>query len=123
LLRHQGFAALADLQRRLAEGEDPRSTLVHGVLILIAGVVLLTPGFFTDAFGFILLVPAFRTLLINTLGMRIELEAARRAQGARAGRATIDGEYVDVTAPEPKEQATPGNSAWTNGPPSSNPPR
>ncbi len=39
--------------------------IIHGAMILISGVFLLTPGFFTDAFGILLLVPRFRSFLIN----------------------------------------------------------
>jgi len=60
LLRLQGFATLARFQRSLAQGELPASTLIEGALLLLAGALLLTPGFFTDAVGFILLVPPLR---------------------------------------------------------------
>ena len=39
--------------------------IIHGAMILISGVFLLTPGFFTDAFGILLLIPGFRSFLIN----------------------------------------------------------
>ncbi|MEM7236705.1 MAG: FxsA family protein [Pseudomonadota bacterium] len=123
LLRQQGFAALADLQRQLSEGQDPRATLAHGAMILVAGIVLLTPGFFTDALGFFLLIPQVRAGLIQYFATRIEMHTARQSQNARANRETIDGDYVDVTSPEPDEQTTPGNSAWTKGPSAANPPR
>lgn len=60
LLRLQGFATLAQFQRSLAQGELPATTLIEGALLLLAGALLLTPGFFTDAVGFILLVPPLR---------------------------------------------------------------
>ena len=61
LLRQQGFATINDLQNRLNEGRDPSVALAHGAMILVAGVVLLTPGFFTDAVGFLLLIPLCAT--------------------------------------------------------------
>ncbi|MEM7508422.1 MAG: FxsA family protein [Pseudomonadota bacterium] len=125
LLRQQGFAALNDLQTRLSEGRDPSSALAHGAMILIAGIVLLTPGFFTDAIGFLLLIPPVRTAVITTVGQRIKIHAASHFQArtghpphggphASPGNKTIDGDYQDVTPPE--EQEVPGNSAWTRKP-------
>ncbi|MEM9045983.1 MAG: FxsA family protein [Pseudomonadota bacterium] len=114
LLRQQGFAALADLQGRLSEGRDPRSALAHGALILVAGIVLLTPGFFTDAVGFLLLIPPVRSALIQAIGSRVQVQANMHMNmhaESRPDRSTIDGEYVDITPPE--EQETPGNSGWT----------
>ena len=108
LLRQQGFAALADLQGRLNEGRDPRDVLAHGALILVAGLVLLTPGFFTDFLGFMLLVPPVRAALIRSIQMRIQVHSVTPERPASAS--TIDGDYVDVTL---QEQETPGDSGWT----------
>ena len=63
LLRQQGLAALRDVQGRLMAGEDPGRMLADGAMILIAGALLLTPGFFTDAVGFSLLIPGVRSAL------------------------------------------------------------
>ncbi|MBY8977199.1 FxsA family protein [Rhodobacteraceae bacterium NNCM2] len=119
VLRAQGIAALADLQQRMAEGRDPSSTLAHGALLLVAGLALLIPGFFTDTIGFLLLVPAVRSGVIAWLGARIQVRTVGGMSGGqkhRGGRgrddpSTIDGEYVDITPPEGQE--TPGNSGWT----------
>ncbi|MEM1276118.1 MAG: FxsA family protein [Pseudomonadota bacterium] len=120
LLRQQGFAALADLQGRLNQGRDPRDALAHGALILIAGLVLLTPGFFTDALGFLLLVPPVRSALIRNIQMRFQVHGMQASmqtgmhggmQQSAPGDSTIDGDYVDITPPE--EQANPGSSGWT----------
>ncbi|MEM9105389.1 MAG: FxsA family protein [Pseudomonadota bacterium] len=60
LLRVQGFGLIARIQRESEAGRVPGRELVHGVMILVAGVLLLTPGFITDAIGFLLFVPAIR---------------------------------------------------------------
>lgn len=64
LLRAQGRGVLAELQARLDRGEDPRGPIAHGALVVAAGALLLTPGFFTDAVGFALLVPPVRAAVI-----------------------------------------------------------
>jgi UPF0716 protein FxsA len=65
LLKSQGLSALGTLQNSLQLGQNPMKQIIHGAMILISGVFLLTPGFFTDAFGILLLVPGFRSFLIN----------------------------------------------------------
>ncbi len=60
LARWQGWKTVERIQRELANGQMPAAAMVDGLLILVAGVVLITPGLLTDAFGFALLVPAFR---------------------------------------------------------------
>ena len=65
LVRQQGLRTLAEVQTQSAQGGLPARPLAEGLLILMAGAVLLTPGFVTDAFGFALLTPALRNSLIN----------------------------------------------------------
>lgn len=60
LLRQQGMATLNKARQRLDAGEMPAQQLLEGMLLLVGGVLLLTPGFVTDAFGFVCLVPLTR---------------------------------------------------------------
>lgn len=60
LVSRQGRETWVRLKVQIASGESPSATLVHGAMILVAGALLLTPGFLTDAIGFTLLVPAAR---------------------------------------------------------------
>jgi len=60
LTKSQGLKALSKYRQALAEGRLPHEEVMDGLMILVAGAVLLTPGFLTDAFGFALLVPACR---------------------------------------------------------------
>ncbi|MCL5776642.1 FxsA family protein [Limibaculum sp. FT325] len=121
LLRRQGLRALVELQSRLSEGRDPGAVLAHGAMILIAGVLLLTPGFFTDAVGFLLLVPPIRAALIAAAARRMTVVHVhgRRGHAPRAhpGGRTVEGEYEDVTEAEPSPRADPGPpSGWTRRP-------
>lgn len=63
LARWQGLALLFQIQRDIAEGRMPAPRLLDGLMIVIAAVLLITPGFITDAAGFLLLIPAFRDLV------------------------------------------------------------
>ncbi|MEQ1635598.1 MAG: FxsA family protein [Methylococcales bacterium] len=60
LLRQQGFATWQRLQSNLAQGVMPAYELIEGLLLLLGGVLLITPGFFTDALGFACMIPAVR---------------------------------------------------------------
>jgi UPF0716 protein FxsA len=63
LVSRQGRATLREARNDIYEGRVPARPLANGVMILIAGALLLTPGFLTDAIGFALLVPAVREVL------------------------------------------------------------
>jgi UPF0716 protein FxsA len=60
LLRQQGFGVLAQIREDVNAGRLPAQAMAHGVLILVAGLLLLTPGFVTDTLGFLLFVPSIR---------------------------------------------------------------
>jgi UPF0716 protein FxsA len=60
LVRLEGRHTLAKMQRKAARGEAPTDELVDGVLLLVAGAFLLTPGLITDTIGFLLVVPLTR---------------------------------------------------------------
>ena len=62
LARHQGLAAWMRIQSELAQGKMPTSAMVDAVLILVAGLVLLTPGIITDCIGLCLLIPPIRAV-------------------------------------------------------------
>ena len=73
LARIQGLQTLFRIQKSLREGQMPSSELLDALLIGIAGLVLLTPGFLTDAFGFLLLIPNTRTAIKQWLHRQIEV--------------------------------------------------
>lgn len=108
LVRRQGLAVLTDLQRGLATARDPLSPLAHGALILFAGALLLTPGFFTDTVGFLLLVPAFRRWVIKSIVVRMTVVSPNSGHGSAASD-VVEGEWVDVTEVRDRARAP---SAW-----------
>jgi UPF0716 protein FxsA len=63
LLRHQGRAAWIRFNRALAEGRVPHKEVFDGVLVIMGGALLLTPGFLTDILGLIFLIPPTRALV------------------------------------------------------------
>lgn len=67
LARSQGMWIWMEIQHELRQGNMPAGKLVDGLLILIGGIVLLTPGLLTDIFGFILLIPVTRDIFKSAI--------------------------------------------------------
>ena len=65
LLKQQGWSTMAKAQQSLAEGRSPAVEMLEGVVILVSGVLLLTPGFLTDGLGLLGLIPWSRLYFIN----------------------------------------------------------
>ena len=101
LIRAQGLATLTRVRTSMDRGELPAVELFEGLCLLIAGAFLLTPGFVTDALGFLLLVPPLRRGVLLGLIERGAIRVARRdagpgtgaGPGARGPGRIIDGEF------------------------------
>ena len=72
LASRQGLAVLRQIQDETVRGQMPASAIVDGVIILVAGIVLMTPGILTDILGFLCLIPATRSLIKGRLWQMIE---------------------------------------------------
>ncbi len=100
LLRVQGLSTLNRVQRSLEQGRLPAIELVEGLMLLVAGALLLTPGFVTDAIGFLLLVPPLRRRAARWLirkglmGGGFPPGPSAGAGGTGPGPRTIEGEVV-----------------------------
>ncbi|MBJ6912672.1 membrane protein FxsA [Vibrio cholerae] len=73
LVRSQGLQTLLTVQQRLAQGQLPAQQILEGVMLAVAGVLLLTPGFFTDILGMLVLLPAPRAYFAKQLMSRVVL--------------------------------------------------
>lgn len=82
LIRSQGLATLAGVRTSMEHGEVPAIQLMEGMCLLVAGALLLTPGFVTDSVGFILLVPPLRRAMILTV---LERGVLRTVAGSATG--------------------------------------
>ncbi len=87
LLQQQGIATLQRVQSSLERGEVPTNALLEGLIIVVGGVLLLTPGFFTDFLGLLCLTPLSRQLLISWAAQRMVVQTQQH------GNVTIEGEY------------------------------
>ncbi|MCY3980578.1 MAG: FxsA family protein [Alphaproteobacteria bacterium] len=93
LIRAQGLGVLRRAKQSISEGAAPLRQLFDGVCLIVAGALLLTPGFFTDAAGFLLLLPPFRDLVAGWTWRRWGSEARAWRGEARI----IEGDYRDDT--------------------------
>lgn len=97
MLRQQGFATAQRVQAELAQGQIPAVAMMEGVVLLFSGALLLTPGFFTDAIGFLCLIPHFRQAMIRMLMSKVILShfsnTPGSTQGGSPGGRVIEGEY------------------------------
>ncbi|MPS33464.1 MULTISPECIES: FxsA family protein [unclassified Salinivibrio] len=81
LVRSQGLMTLASVQDRLNRGELPAQQILEGVMLAVAGVLLLTPGFMTDAMGMLVLLPGPRAALAKQVMKRVTVSQASFSQG------------------------------------------
>lgn len=114
LTKSQGLKALQKYQLALSEGRLPHEEVIDGVLILIAGAVLLTPGFLTDAIGFSLLIPPLRDFIkaITKAKLKNRVSVVGQEMGAtdqsrpQSGPRVINVEAEVVDIPDPSPQST-----------------
>ena len=113
LMRSQGALAMRQIRASFNEMRDPSEPLAHGAMILFAGALLITPGILTDSIGFLLLIPAFRSMAFRWLRSRVNVQSF--STGPAPGPKTaqddvIDGEFTEVpTDKRPTHQP----SGWT----------
>ncbi len=139
LVRTQGRAALSQLRGSLGAFSDPTRPLAHGAMIIFSGALLLTPGFFTDAVGFALLIPAVRDVVMREAGKRIRVRPIhpggpaghpggpagafrpdRPDPGGRRPGPVVDGEWEELPPDAPASGRKSGGGArrpsgWTRG--------
>jgi UPF0716 protein FxsA len=81
LLRIQGLSTLMRAQQKMQQGELPAREILEGMGLVVAGALLLTPGFFTDTVGFLLLFPPTRIWLVSKVASRMVVASAVTVRG------------------------------------------
>ncbi|QKT03236.1 FxsA family protein [Ectothiorhodospiraceae bacterium 2226] len=92
MLRYQGIATFLRVRAALMRGEAPAQAMLEGVVLLVGGTLLLTPGFVTDAIGFLCLLPVTRRALVLWAMGRVLAGVWQRPAG-RSGPRTIEGQF------------------------------
>jgi UPF0716 protein FxsA len=111
LLKSQGLATLQRAQESLGRQVFPIAEVFDGLCLVIAGVLLLTPGFVTDAVGFLLFLPFVRVILrvwvwkilARSENSRVWVNAEQPTAPSGRQSDAIDGEFRDVTPAKPDD--------------------
>lgn len=117
LVRTQGLMAIGRLQSSFSQLQDPTEPLAHGAMILFAGALLLTPGFFTDGLGFALCVPFIRSRVFHGLRQKVKVQSFSMGSGGPQPQPrqpfdsnVVDGDFEEVENNTPNPS---GPSDWT----------
>lgn len=111
LVKRQGLGVVRRVQQQLQRGELPAAELVDGLLVVVAGLLLLVPGFVTDAAALLLLVPFVRRPLRGVVARRVRAGTRVTVFSARVGR-TGTADVIDVTG-RPATSAPTGRPVLT----------
>lgn len=109
LFRYIGFGLLRRVQTELSAGRMPTGTLLEGLVVLVAGVLLILPGFLSDIFAFLLLFAPVRRLIIGAIASRLTVSASSSRYRAEEGVVDLDDDEW--------ERRNDGDSPWSDRPP------
>ena len=96
LLRMQGFTTLNRMRSSMERGELPAVEMLEGVMLLVSGAMLLTPGFFTDTLGFLCLIPPLRrkmAIFLIEKAFIVQMQPPGGPDSTPRGPRVIRGEY------------------------------
>ena len=110
LVKTQGINVLKEIQSKFNELQNPTEPIVHGAMILFAGALLLTPGFFTDTIGFLLLLPRIRRAAFFWLKNRVNLVKYSSFEMSNGDKT----KYSDIEVKDYKEVEPEEKSPWTS---------
>ncbi len=116
-IRFQGFRLVNQARAQLEAGEAPVFEVVSGACLVVAGLMLLTPGFVTDAVGFMLLLPPVRRLIFDRFVAGRVATAGRGQAAGRPGRGrpdVLEGEFEEID--EIKGAMPPPRGGWNKRP-------
>lgn len=112
LMRWRGLRAVADLRAQVRNMRNPLPDMADQAIFMLAGMLLILPGFLTDILGLLLLLPPVRSALIVLAAQRVVVHGGPGARGARprGQEDVIDGEFtpIDETAERLRKP-----SGWT----------
>ena len=110
LVKTQGINVLKEIQGKFNELENPTEPIAHGAMILFAGALLLTPGFFTDTIGFLLLLPKVRKSAFFWLKNKVNLVKYSSFERDSSDKSN----YSDIEVTDYKEVEPEEKSPWTS---------
>ena len=99
-VRQQGISTYSKLYNQLQNQEAPIQTMFEGLVILISGILLITPGFFTDTLGFLGLIPLTRVIFIKIVANSVLSRYGMQNQSPDDG--SIEGDFEEINDDEDK---------------------
>ncbi len=113
LIRLQGPVALINARAALQQGIDPRQSLASGAMGIVAGILLILPGFLTDTVGLLLMFPPVRSALMMLIVQRVRQQHGAPKTGFQQQQddAVIDGDWRPIDPEQPKRPDR--KSRWT----------
>lgn len=96
IAKHQGMQAWSAVHAQMRGAKNPSQEIMNGVMILLAGAFLMTPGIITDAVGFLLLIPGFRIRIGNTAVKWFKIRTVQTFQASASG---MSGHYSNSIDP------------------------
>lgn len=117
VMRMQGLRAVSDMRSAMQSMQNPVSPMANSALIMVAGILLILPGFLTDSLGLLLLIPIVRQFVIGHYAGKIRMFTTpapspdwRDGPQARYNDEVVDAEYSEI---EPERSKLRGSSRWT----------
>jgi UPF0716 protein FxsA len=118
MLRQQGLSLVMRMQSELDAGRVPGEDLMHGAMIVIASLLLLLPGFVTDAIGLLLFVPPVRDMLARYIISRSNVVIVQSGTSYRPRDGVVDLDEDDWSRKnddaDPDDRKPPQISPWTS---------
>ncbi|WP_416306959.1 FxsA family protein [Neptunicella sp. SCSIO 80796] len=102
LVRQQGLATLFQAQTKMQSGQMPGQEMAEGLLLVIAGVMLVTPGFITDTMGFLLCLPMTRPAIARAIVKRMQMQVVNNIH--RQQQSGFHAEFHSSYQQPPQEQ-------------------
>jgi UPF0716 protein FxsA len=109
LLRIQGMSTLTRAQKNMAQGQIPAMEMMEGIALAVAGVLLITPGFITDAIGFLFLLPGSRQAIIRYI-------LARSSVQTGFGGQSINGQSKQYYQQKPGDKSSQNKPSQSSSP-------
>lgn len=100
LLRYQGISIINDIRATMGRGELPARALADAMMIGFAGILLITPGYFTDLLGILLLIPPVRTALYAWLRSRVRVVATTTSSTYGFGPRRVEDDTIELDSDE-----------------------
>lgn len=96
ILRWQGLQLFNEIRSTMGAGRLPARALADAMMVGVAGVLLVTPGYFSDLIGLLLLIPPVRTLIYRFLAARVQVVATTTSASYGFGPRQVEDDTIEL---------------------------